>query len=260
MGMRITSIFLWMAMTPTSLILLPPTSNPVVGCIVSACLNGTACSIGCAFIALRIAFFHEASDPKCFGCMNGKKIMKNHVKNLTLVVLVLLIIALADPNRVSLIVGGFLIFSGQLIRLWATGHLRRDKEVTTSGPYAYVRDPLYLGRLFLLIGFCVAAWGYSLYVLIPGLALFFLDYMPRKQRKEMARLEKLFGESYRRYASVTHSLLPGTTRYYGAQNRAWSFQLMWYENREQYFLIGVGLISLAVVFNLNVVLLNLFGT
>ena len=148
---------------------------------------------------------------------------------------------------------------GQLIRLWATGHLRRDKEVTTSGPYAYVRDPLYLGRLLLLIGFCVAAWGYSIFVLVPGLALFFLDYMPRKHRKEMARLENLFGENYRKYASVTHSLLPRMTRYSGAQNRAWSFKIMWHENHEQYFLIGVALVSLAIAINLNIILRKLFS-
>ncbi|MFC1664886.1 methyltransferase family protein, partial [Pseudomonadota bacterium] len=176
------------------------------------------------------------------------------------IVLVLLIIALAEPNRISLAVGGAFIVLGQLIRLWATGHLRRDKEVTTSGPYAYVRDPLYLGRLLLLIGFCVAAWGNSLFVLIPGLGLFFLDYMPRKHRKEMARLENLFGESYRQYAAVTRSLLPRVTRYAQAQNRGWSFDLMWNENREQYFLLGVILITLAIVLNLNALVFKLFGS
>jgi len=145
---------------------------------------------------------------------------------------------------------------GELIRLWATGHLRRDKEVTTSGPYAYVRDPLYLGRLLLLLGFCIAAWGHSIYMLIPGLALFFLGYMPRKHQKEMARLENLFGENYRRYANVTRSLIPRMTRYEAAQNRRWSFETMWQENREQYFLIGVVLISLAIGFNLNLILLK----
>lgn len=196
------------------------------------------------------------SNPKCFGYMIGKKNLKNLLKNLTLIVLVILIIVLADPNQLSLFVGGVFIALGELIRLWATGHLRRDKEVTTSGPYAYVRDPLYLGRLLLLLGFCIAAWGYSIYILIPGLALFFLGYMPRKHQKEMARLEKLFGENYRRYAEVTRSLIPRLTRYADAQNRSWSFETMWYENREQYFLIGVVLISLAIGFNMNRILLN----
>jgi protein-S-isoprenylcysteine O-methyltransferase Ste14 len=149
-----------------------------------------------------------------------------------------MVLILANPNGLSMIFGTVIVFAGEVIRVWASGHLVRNDEVTTSGPYAYLRDPLYLGRLFLLIGFCVMAWGYNWIILIIGLGIFFFKYMPRKYRKEMARLETLFGEEYRDYASCTYSLIPRLRPYPKASRRPWRFDLFWKENREQYFLIG----------------------
>lgn len=159
----------------------------------------------------------------------------------------LLLVILARPNIFSLVVGGILVVIGEAVRIWACGHLVRNKEVTTSGPYAYVRDPLYLGRFFLLLGFCVMGWGYNWILLAIGLGVFFVRYMPRKHRKEMARLRDLFGEEYTRYAASTHSLIPRLRPYDHARKRAWSFRLFWDENREQYLLSGVILLFLLLI-------------
>jgi protein-S-isoprenylcysteine O-methyltransferase Ste14 len=131
--------------------------------------------------------------------------------------------------------------------VWASGHLIRNNELTTSGPYAYLRDPLYLGRLFLLIGFCVMGWGNTWIILIVGLGVFFFNYMPRKYRKEMARLEDIFGEEYRRYAAYARSLIPRLSPYPAARKRAWRFDLFWRENREQYLLSGVILMTVVLI-------------
>lgn len=173
--------------------------------------------------------------------------MSKLLKTLVLVVFVMLVIALSAPTPITLVAGGTLVVLGELIRLWASGHLLRNNEVTTSGPYSYVRDPLYLGRLLLILGFCIMAWGYSLLLLIPGLAVFFFNYMPRKFEKEMKGLEKLFGEEYRTYAAYTHSLLPKLRPFPHARRRNWSFDLLWNENREQYFLLGVLIIAAALI-------------
>ena len=160
---------------------------------------------------------------------------------------VVALILLANPNPYSVVIGGILVGIGESMRIWAAGHLQRNAEVTTSGPYAYLRDPLYFGRLFLLVGFCVMGWGYDLLLLVVGLGVFFFQYMPRKHRKEMARLERLFGEEYRRYAQNTKSLIPRLTPYPHAQKRHWSFRLFWKENREQYLLGGVCLLALIII-------------
>jgi protein-S-isoprenylcysteine O-methyltransferase Ste14 len=172
---------------------------------------------------------------------------KKLLRALALVVGILLVPVLAKPKGWSLLIGGILVFFGEVIRVWASGHLMRAQELTTSGPYAYLRDPLYLGRLLLLIGFCIMAWGYAWILLIIGLGVFFLNYMPRKYRKEMGRLEDLYGEEYRAYAAYARSLLPRLRPYPKARQRPWSFDLFSKENREQYFLSGVVVLAIALV-------------
>lgn len=160
------------------------------------------------------------------------------LKAIPIILGIVAMLILAEPTKLSLILGGIIVFTGEGIRVWASGHLIRNQEVTTSGPYAYLRDPLYLGRLLLLIGFCIMGWGYAWIVLILGLGVFFLKYMPSKHRKEMERLEKIFGEEYKAYASYTHSLLPRWRPYPKAAGRRWRSDLFWRENREQFFLLG----------------------
>jgi len=170
------------------------------------------------------------------------------LKTAGLITGVIIIVLLAAPTHLSLLYGGILVIIGEAVRIWASGHLTRDKEVTTSGPYAFVRDPLYLGRLFILTGLCVMAWGYALLVLPVGLLIFFLNYMPRKHRKEMDRLESLFGEEYRRYADYAHSLVPRIRPYPNARQRSWQFSIFWNENREQYLLAAVLITALLIIY------------
>jgi protein-S-isoprenylcysteine O-methyltransferase Ste14 len=172
---------------------------------------------------------------------------KKLLRALALLVGILLVPALARPTLWSLLAGGILVLLGEMIRVWASGHLMRAEELTTSGPYAYLRDPLYLGRLSLLLGFCVMAWGYAWILLIIGLGVFFLNYMPRKYRKEMSRLEDLYGDEYKQYAAYVRSLVPRFKPYSHARKRIWSVDLFWKENREQYFLSGVIILMLGVI-------------
>lgn len=169
------------------------------------------------------------------------------LKTVPIVSALVAVLILARPNKLSLVIGSIIVFIGEGIRVWASGHLIRNEEVTTSGPYAYLRDPLYLGRILLLIGFCIMAWGYNWIILLIGLGVFFFNYMPRKYRKEMARLENLFGEEYKAYASYTHSLLPQLRPYPKARKRPWKFDLFWKENREQFFLLGMVVFFMLVV-------------
>lgn len=172
--------------------------------------------------------------------------MKRILKSIAIVAGILLLIVSARPTILSLVIGGVIVIIGEAFRVWASGHLLRNKELTTSGPYAYLRDPLYLGRLLLLVGFCVMGWGYTWVVLVSGLTVFFLNYMPRKHRKEMAALEKLFGEEYQRYSSHASSLIPRLKPYPYAAKKPWRVDLFWKENREQYFLGGEIILVLAL--------------
>jgi len=173
------------------------------------------------------------------------------LKTISLVGVMVLLVFLAQPTRLSIVSGAVFVLTGEMVRIWAAGHLLRNQELTTSGPYAHLRDPLYLGRLFLLTGFCIMAWGHALILLPVGLLVFAYSYMPRKYRKEMSRLEKYFGHEYREYAAYCRSLVPKLTPYRNAEKRRWDFSVFFFENREPYFILIVVSIFVAIVFRLR---------
>ncbi len=63
----------------------------------------------------------------------------------------------ARPEPVALTIGGIIALGGLLIRAWASGHIRKNENLAVSGPYAYTRNPLYLGSFFLGLGFAIAS-------------------------------------------------------------------------------------------------------
>ena len=78
---------------------------------------------------------------------------------------------------------------GLLLRAWATGHVEKNIRLAESGPYAYVRNPLYLGTLLVAAGFVIASRRWSLAVLFG--AVFLLIYFPAIELEEQ-HLRKLF--------------------------------------------------------------------
>ena len=82
----------------------------------------------------------------------------------------------ALPIWPSLMEGSVLIVLGLALRGVASGHLRKNTEVTTSGPYARVRNPLYLGSLIVAAGFAVAAR--DLWLAAAMLVFFLAVYLP----------------------------------------------------------------------------------
>lgn len=121
----------------------------------------------------------------------------------------LAVLAFARPTPASLLAGGLLIVVGEGLRIWATGHLHKNDALTVSGPYAYLRHPLYLGTLLIALGIASAARAP---VPLVAVAVFLVGYfgyfMPYKNRIEGARLEALYGDAFRRYAVAVPSLVP----------------------------------------------------
>jgi protein-S-isoprenylcysteine O-methyltransferase Ste14 len=111
---------------------------------------------------------------------------------------------LAAPNARSLAVGAPVAFCGLLLRGWAAGHLEKNRQLAVSGPYAYVRNPLYLGTLVAAAGFVVAARRWELGVIFT--AAFALIYLPVIELEEQ-HLRQLF-PSYADYARRVPLLVP----------------------------------------------------
>jgi protein-S-isoprenylcysteine O-methyltransferase Ste14 len=159
-------------------------------------------------------------------------------------IVVLVVLAKTRPAEVAI---GFLIAAlGEAIRFWAAGHLLKTKELITSGPYRYTRNPLYLGRLLILTGLCVMCRlpYYANWILLAvGYAVFFLYYMPRKERVEPARLRAVHGEAYDRYFKAVPALLPTLSPYANGSNLGWSSDRM-VRNREVWMVAGILAIAL----------------
>lgn len=87
-----------------------------------------------------------------------------------------LYIFLARPSWLSIAIGSIIIAIGLAVRAWASGHVAKAAEITQSGPYAYTRNPLYLGSIIIGIGFGVASRSWC--VAIGLVALLLAIYIP----------------------------------------------------------------------------------
>ena len=114
---------------------------------------------------------------------------------------------LAHPTWLALIVGSAIVAVGLALRAAASGHIRKDRELTTTGPYAYTRNPLYLGSLLMGLGFAVASrslWVLALLVLL-GIAI----YWPLVRAEERYLRANFAG--FDEYARRVPRLLPRFT-------------------------------------------------
>ncbi|MCC7155217.1 MAG: isoprenylcysteine carboxylmethyltransferase family protein [Bryobacterales bacterium] len=97
----------------------------------------------------------------------------------------------SKPSPWTLLAGLPFCVAGLALRAWAAGHLRKNQTLTTSGPYGWMRNPLYLGSLMLAGGFVVASGVWWLGLLFGG--VFVLIYLPVIEQEE-EHLRKLFPE------------------------------------------------------------------
>src|ERR1700693_2423010 len=104
----------------------------------------------------------------------------------------------ARPQPKWLFCGVGIAILGLLVRGYAAGHLRKHKQLAISGPYAFTRNPLYLGSVLLAMGFSVASHSWiSTLLLAAYLAMFY----PVVIRREQGELQALYGAAFVEYAS-----------------------------------------------------------
>ena len=136
------------------------------------------------------------------------------LRSLTPIPFILVLIFFAQPTSLSIVLGGLLIVLGEWLRIWAVGYaggstrtrtLGAARDLVTTGPYAHVRNPLYLGNLILCHGVCVVANVYwMIAVLIIG---FVIQYTPII-RSEETYLMGVSGDRYRAYCTAVPRFIP----------------------------------------------------
>jgi protein-S-isoprenylcysteine O-methyltransferase Ste14 len=148
---------------------------------------------------------------------------------------------LARPTTTSLGVGGLLLIPGLVLRGLASGHVQKDRQLTISGPYAYTRNPLYLGSLILAAGFAVAARSWWIVAIM--LLMFAVIYIPVIAGEERY-LRQVFPE-YEDYARSVPRLWPRSSPYGGMQS-AYSSARYW-KHREYQASVGCAVVLAILV-------------
>ena len=133
---------------------------------------------------------------------------------------------LAEPTRASIVSGlPFSIF-GLWLRAWAAGHLAKDRQLAVTGPYAYMRNPLYAGTVMVAAGIVIASrspWLAAIFVIV-----FSLVYLPAIELEEH-HLRGIF-PAYALYANQVHRFLP----FVKWKGRTGEFSWTFYRRNEEY--------------------------
>lgn len=112
---------------------------------------------------------------------------------------------LAKPTLHSILYGTIVAAFGLIVRAVASGHLRKDRELATTGPYACTRNPLYLGSALLAAGFIVAGHSWVAGALV---AVYFAVFYYAVMQNEEDDLRARFGAAFENYAARVPLFFP----------------------------------------------------
>ena len=139
-----------------------------------------------------------------------------------------------EPNPYMLAVGVLLASIGEFFRIWGAGHLTKNLELTTSGPYAHLRHPLYVGTGLVMFGLLLPAtippdWvpnfsAPNFYILIVAFLGYAFYYFPYKNQNEAERMIRRFGEDAEHWVANVPQFIPRPTRYERAKDKKWSWK------------------------------------
>ena len=141
---------------------------------------------------------------------------------------------LARPTPDSVMAGVPIAIGGLAIRAWAAGHLRKNQELAVSGPYAHVRNPLYVGSLIAALGLAITAAHLALFFAVA--AVFVLWFLPvvGEEEDHIRKILPGFREYEARVPRFVPSLAP---RYASRQEFEWK---LYFANREYSAALGFG--------------------
>jgi protein-S-isoprenylcysteine O-methyltransferase Ste14 len=146
---------------------------------------------------------------------------------------------LAHPSLVTILIGCIVVALGLAVRAIASGQLRKNEALATSGPYSYTRNPLYLGSILIAVGFAIAARSWWVWVVL--LVLFIAVYVP-VIRSEEAFLRSKFPD-FELYTRRVPRILP---RWSGESVTSQFSRELYLKHREYNALIGAALMMLAI--------------
>jgi len=155
----------------------------------------------------------------------------------------LAVIALARPALTPVLIGLVICAIGLLVRAWAAGHIKKEKELAVSGPYQYTRNPLYLGNFILGLSIAIGTNSWWCLGLTAG---YFLVFYPPIIREERERMKRLFPKEYEEYKRNVPLFLP-TRKPLNSSNGARFSWTLYRKNREFRALLGSVIVWLVLI-------------
>ena len=154
-------------------------------------------------------------------------------------------LVLARPTPRSILFGALIGVAGLLLRALAAGHLHKQEVLTVSGPYAYTRNPLYLGSAVLTLGAAIATHSWISGLLLLGYFALFYSIVMRREEQE---LRFHHGASFEEYAHAVPLFVPllAPANLPGSRDGAFSFA-QYKKNREYRAAIGFLLLLLVLL-------------
>jgi protein-S-isoprenylcysteine O-methyltransferase Ste14 len=115
----------------------------------------------------------------------------------------------ARPGCRSIAEGAIVVIIGLAIRCAAAGIVRKGEHLATSGPYAWTRNPLYLGSTVLAVGFGLAAHSWTVAVVAAVYIAVFYPYVIKREERD---LRERFGAQFDAYSSRVSVFFPWPSR------------------------------------------------
>jgi protein-S-isoprenylcysteine O-methyltransferase Ste14 len=157
--------------------------------------------------------------------------------------LVIAVLAVSHPTPSSILLGALTGAIGLWVRAYAAGYLHKQEVLTVTGPYAYTRNPLYLGSAILALGAGIAMRSWiSLLILMVYFAVFYSIVM----RREATELHLRHGASFEEYARAVPLFIPRLTAAKVPGDSAGSFSLAQYKKNHEWQ-AAVGFLFLLLV-------------
>lgn len=124
-------------------------------------------------------------------------------------ILLLVVLYISQPNALSISIGFIFILTGMLFRAWSAGHINKNNELATSGPYALTRNPLYFGNFLIGLGVAIAGRTPACYLIF---FIYYLVFFPFLMVLEHRRMKEKFKEKYLDWYRRSNTFFPKIKR------------------------------------------------
>ena len=168
---------------------------------------------------------------------NNKKARKTLLKLRVPLGLVLFVLLSSIINLDFFFWGLAVSALGELFQVWCMSTIKTKKKLTIVGPYMFMRNPMYIGRFFLIFGIIMMTgnpW------LMAGLTILYYFYMVNRVKREEEILLDLFGKEYEAYCSEVNRYMPSFKRF--DRDLLWSFNKeSFIQNNVHWNILGVAI-------------------